>query len=440
MKMTKKFLLLLLSMLVGTGLVCAGGQQEGASADKVTIRVLSYHHSGAHDYPLYTSYIERFEKENPQAVIEHEGLENNDARTKLAVEMAAGTPPDISFMVQGLAREYSEQGLLMDLAPHILNDPEWKSMYYESALNNLTWDGEIYLVPAHAHYGGMFYNPAVLKEVGFDGPAQTWDELNSQAEALKAVGKSAFITNGKQFRYAWLISQIMVRTIGVDKMNRLYRGDLKTSWDDPDAGFIAALERLDELVKAGGFPRDVNGLDGPVANIMWGDGQGAYWYEGTWHVNGFKANVSEEFRDSLKWSTFPSIAGAGGDQNGGVGGPLLGWGVSSKVDDPAKNELMLKYVKGVEDRTMASRHISENSQPTGTKPFPEAMQDLHPLLISILEGYEDIDKVAYPTDVAAPSPVDNAIKKIAVPSVIAGAMTPVEAAQEVNARAKEYWK
>lgn len=410
-----------------------------ADDEEVTIRILSYHHTGAHDYPLYKDYMDQFVKDHPNATIEHEGLESADARTKLAVEMAAGNPPDIAFMVLGLGREYASKGLLLDLLPYIEKDPEWKNSYTESALQGSIWDGQLFIAPSQGHMGGMFCNPAVLKEVGFDAPAKTWEELLAQAEALKAVGKSAFMTSGKNSRYAWLISQIMVRTSGVATMDKLYRGSQKTAWDDPANGFVEALIKLEELVKAGGFPKDVNGLDGITANLLFGDGQAAYWYEGTWHINGFKANISEEFRDNLIWAPFPSIEGAKGDQDGGVGGPLLGWGVSSKVEG-LKKELCIDYVRGVESRAMATRHLMENNQPTGTKPLDEAWESIHPLLNSILKYYGSISKTAYPTDVAAPSPVDNAIKKIAVPAIIDGTMTPEEAAKEVNLRAIEYWK
>ena len=56
-----------------------------------------------------------------------------------------------------------------------------------------------------------------------------------------------------------------------------------------------------------------------------------------------------------------------------------------------------------------------------------------------MDTYKTITKLAYTTDVGAPSPVDNAIKKIAVPAIMEGTMTPEEAAKEVNLRAIEFW-
>lgn len=435
----RRFLIIVVALLVPFAAFAAGQQQAGEESEEVTLRVLSYFHSGSDDYPLYTEYMEAFEEANPGVSIEHEGLESADARTKLAVEMASGNPPDIAFMVLGLAREYSQQGLLLDLAPYVQADPEWESIYTPTAISSVTFDGGMYLIPSQAHYGGLFYNPEVLAEAGFDGPAETWDELLEQARGLREIGKHAFLTSGQNFRYAWLFSQVLVRTAGVENVNSLYRGDLKTSWDDPASGFIPALERFQELVEAEAFPPDVNGLTGEVAQLLFGDGEAAYWYEGTWHVNGFENSVSSEFRDSLEWTTFPTIPGAAGDQRAGVGGPLLGWGVSGTIEDETKLRYAVEFVRGIESREIATRHLRERSQPTGTRPFDEAWEDVHPLLESILGAYEEIPATIYPTDVGAPSPVDNAIKRIAVPGIIAGSLTPQEAAAEVNARAEEFW-
>jgi raffinose/stachyose/melibiose transport system substrate-binding protein len=353
--------------------------------------------------------------------------------------MAAGNPPDISFMVYGLGKEYFSKGLLIDLLPFVEQDEAWKNMYTEPALEAAISDGKLILAPSQGHMGGMFCNLDVLKEVGFDAPAKTWEELIAQAKALKAVGKTAFLTGGKNFRYAWLISQIMVRTSGVDTINELYNGSQKTAWDDPANGFIEALEKIDELTKAGGFPKDVNGLDRNTARLLFGDGQSACFYEGTWLINTFKAQISEEFRDNLVWAPFPEIEGAKGDQDGGVGGVLLGWGVSSKIEG-LKKDLAIEYVRGVEGPKTAARHLMENNQPSGTKPPDDAWANIHPLLQTMMNYYGSISKIVAPTDVSAPSPVDNAIKKIAVPAIIDGTMTPEEAAKEVNLRAVEFWK
>jgi ABC-type glycerol-3-phosphate transport system substrate-binding protein len=442
MKLHRQIIGVLLCLTLATGVLYANGANETASdknTKKITIRVLDYFNSSEQTVSVINKYNDDFMKKYPDVIIEHEGLESSDERTKLAVEMASGNPPDVSYMVLALGKEYSSKGLLLDLKPYIDADPEWASMYYPSTLDAFTWEGKQYLVPGYGHLGGMYCNLEVLKEAGFDAPAKTWDDLLDQAKALKKIGKTAFITNGKQFRYAWFFTQLMVRVMGTEKINSVYSGANKTSWDDPKAGFIDALTYFKQLVDVGAFPEDVNGLDTAVAQMLFGDGQAAYWYEGTWLIAQFKQNISEEFRDSLVWTTFPAIEGVG-DPTGGVGGSLLGYGLSSKVSDPVKLDYMVKYVKGVMDTQMGSDLISKFSQITGTIPSKESMSNLHPMIVKALSSYEKIDHIAYPTDVSAPSPVDNIIKKTVIPGIIAGTITPVEGAKMVNDKAVEFWQ
>ncbi|MFQ3621653.1 MAG: hypothetical protein SNJ78_12005, partial [Spirochaetales bacterium] len=105
-----------------------------------------------------------------------------------------------------------------------------------------------------------------------------------------------------------------------------------------------------------------------------------------------------------------------------------------------KQELAVELVKRLESPAVANRLLAEVQQPTSTKPSPEVLGKVHPLLSTILTTYAKINKVAYPTDVAPPPAIDNAIKRIAIPAIIEGAMSPEEAAKEVNLRAREYYK
>lgn len=439
MRLRKRCIVMMLVSVCLAGTWAGGAQQQSKSAEKVTLRLLTYFNASGTATPVYEEVMKGFQADFPNVTLQHEGMESANARDKLAVEMAAGTPPDVSFMVQSLGREYGQQGLLLDLAPYLAKDAAWKGSYYPSALASFTVNGKIYLVPSHSHFGGLYYNKTVLAKAGITTPATTWPELIDQVKRIRAAGINPFLTGGKDARYAWFISQLLVRTAGVEKMNALYYGSEKTGWDKPENGFIDALKLFKELVDAGAFPKDINGLSRNVARVMFGQDEGAYWYEGTWKVSTFASVSGKEFLDRLGWTTFPMVPGAKGDQNGGVGGPLLGWGVSGKIDG-AKRDYAVELVKRFESRESANKLLNVAMQPTGTMPDLSAMSNLHPLLRAILSTYSNIKKVAYPTDVAAVPAVDNAIKKIAIPGLIEGTLTPEQAAKEVNLRALEFFK
>lgn len=443
MEIKKLGIFLLLIGTLANGMIFANGESETknkGNKEIINLKVLDYFCTSDTNSVLSEKYNDEFRAKHPEVELEHEGLESSSARTKLAVEMASGNPSDISFMVISLGQEYSSKGLLLDVKPYIDADPEWSAMYSEATKKAFTWDEKIYLVPAFSQLGGMYCNDSVLKEAGFNGPAKTWNELLEQCKALKKIGKSGFMTNGKEFRYAWLISQIMVRVMGTEEVNSLYNGKDKTSWDDPNTGFIKTLEYFKKLVDAGGFSEDVNGVTDIDAKMRFADGQAAYWFEGSWLVDNFRQICGEEFRDSLSWHIFPGISGVG-DPESGVGGSVQGFGISSKIaNDPEKLKLALEYTKGFFDTKMASDYLSQLSQLTGTIPTEEALDSVNPLLKKQMITYGNLKNSAFTTDVGAPSPVDIAIKKIVIPGIIDGTMTPEEGAKYVNTKALEFWQ
>jgi hypothetical protein len=83
--------------------------------------------------------------------------------------------------------------------------------------------------------------------------------------------------------------------------------------------------------------------------------------------------------------------------------------------------------------------LLEIKQPTGTIPAESALGQIHPMLAAQLKLYHQAKHVALPVDVNMVPPVDNAIKKVAVPAIVDGSMTPAQAAAEVNKYAKEYF-
>jgi glucose/mannose transport system substrate-binding protein len=55
-------------------------------------------------------------------------------------------------------------------------------------LDLITVDGTIYSVPVNIHRSNLiWYNPAVLDEVGIDAPPATWEEFLQQADVFTQV-------------------------------------------------------------------------------------------------------------------------------------------------------------------------------------------------------------------------------------------------------------
>ncbi len=409
------------------------------AAEPVTVTVLDYFPGTGPADAVYDAVRAAIEKEFPNIKYEHEGLTSDKAREKLSVQMASGTPPDVSYMVNSLGRQYSQNGLLMNILPYVKKDTEWANMYVQSAILQYTWDGKMYLAPAQGQLGGLFYNTKVFAQVGLTEPAKAWPQFMEQVKKIRAAGIHPFMTGGKEYRYAWFISQILERTAGVKKMYELYHGSQKTAWNDPKNGFIAALTYFKQLVDAGAFPPEVNGISNPVGYMMFGDHQAAMWYEGTWLAGTWKSQVSPEFVKELGWTTFPTIPGEKGDQDGGIGGVVQGWGVSSKISG-AKRDAALLLIKRLTDKNTGSQVITKAGSIVFAKLDQSTYDQIDPLVAKAIQTYAKMTKVIVGTDVEGAPAVDNTIKKVAIPALIEGTMTPKEAADAVNKAAVEFFK
>jgi len=408
------------------------------AADKVELRMLTYFTNTEESAPYYMEAVEQFEKDYPNVKVYVEGLESSSCREKTAIEMASGSPPDIVQIAPSFAHEYSKQGLLLNLWPFIEADEEWVNNYTKGVKSFVT-NGELYFAPLGINYGGLYYNKRVFNKVGIKEPPKTWKELIEQVKKIRTAGIHPFLAGGKEYRYAWFISQLMVRTAGMEKMREMAIGSEVTGWTKPENGFIQALSLFKELVDAGGFPKNVNGLSREVAYMMFVNDQGAMWYEGSWLIGAFERLAGKDFvEENIGWAPFPSVEGAEGDQEGGVGGPL-GLAISSKLTDQ-QEKMALELVKRMTSSQTQTKILVGTSHPTMAKTDREAWNKVSSLLKQEQNYYGSIDIIAFPSDVWFTPSVDSVIKEIAVPAIVDGTMTVEEAAEAVNKVAEKYFK
>ena len=101
--------------------------------------------------------------------------------------------------------------------------------------------GQVLSAPFTSSVFMMWYNMDMLKQLGFNGPAKTWDEFKAQAAAAVKAGKKGFPFNPD--------------TSNVDSMVFSFGGDVitednkKGKFDTPQA--LAALQVVEDMTKAG---------------------------------------------------------------------------------------------------------------------------------------------------------------------------------------------
>tara|TARA_R110001583_G_scaffold195458_1_gene373877 strand:- start:48940 stop:50181 length:1242 start_codon:yes stop_codon:yes gene_type:complete len=82
--------------------------------------------------------------------------------------------------------EFAQYKLLEDVTDRI--DDKTRKAVLSGAWTTVEYDGKYYGMPWIADTKFLFYNKDMLKKAGFDHPPATWEELETQAKAIKDKG------------------------------------------------------------------------------------------------------------------------------------------------------------------------------------------------------------------------------------------------------------
>lgn len=255
--------------------------QESKSGKKTQLRWMNIVSEGSDSYQLYQDAIKKFNENNDKYEIVSDTP--SDLGTKLLVEYSAGTGPAISWSLTAQAKKLTDSGLIVN----------WSDIYGKDYGKNFTtWftdqvrsysdfgDGTLMMLPNEASVDGLFYNKTLFEKYGWKLP-ETFDDLISLAEEVQKEGYYLLSAGGAENRWAWLMSQLMVRTGGIDSYNHLTYGEGLKDWADPQYGYPQALEKFKQLVDAGAYYPGTVGMMVNEADTLFCTEKVVMYYEGS---------------------------------------------------------------------------------------------------------------------------------------------------------------
>ena len=413
-------------------------EEAPAASTPMTITLASTWTQGSVVQPIAEELIKEFEAEHPGVTIEMDAEATGDLRTKLTVQAASGELPDISWCPQSYSRQFIKDGLIIDWAQYIKDDPEWKAQFSDAVWDGLTEpSGQITLAPMEAAIDSLYYNATMFEEHGWQVP-KTWDEFIALCKAINDAGITPIVTGGKDSRFAWMASAILARSAGLDNFKELCFGDAIDKWNDPKYGFTDAVAKFKEMVDAGAFPNGVLGMSATEADQVFANGEAAMYYEGAWKVGNFESAGGEGWTTAnvhrADWPEFTDCP----DGNPGtrVGGCFIGLIVRSGLD-PEKEAICIELVKKI-----CSPEFGIASQECGGPIYPGIAEydesTTLPLTNELIKAYRSADSYIPSMDSIAPPAVDLAIKGTAFPGIITGEYTVDQAITEVQKAAEDY--
>jgi ABC-type glycerol-3-phosphate transport system substrate-binding protein len=218
-------------------LVCAitgvsfGGASNEAAAEPIEIRAILF--GGPQWYDWLDNMKTTFEEANPGYRVSQEYIATQEMRTKLAVDVAGGDPPAVASMDAPDVADFANLGQLESVSKWISKDE--LDMYYASAFEGITFDGEIFALPSALWVDSIIIREDLINEAGFDsGDIKTWSDLLDVARA-STIDKDGDGTpdqwgglpfNGKSAFEVWY------RWVGVQYGNNFSPVDLgeRTKW------------------------------------------------------------------------------------------------------------------------------------------------------------------------------------------------------------------
>jgi raffinose/stachyose/melibiose transport system substrate-binding protein len=440
---------ILIVAVLAAGAGFAGGAKEDAKkaapAKQQELRFMIPTVAGDPAWTVLNARAEDFGKKNPNVKVIIDSQPSAQLRTKITVEMAAGNPPSASWCILSYSREFMKDNKIVDWKP-IYADPrhkEFREWYNEADLSFSAYkDGRIMSVPHEASQDGFFYNKEIFAKNGWQ-PPKTFDDLIALAKKAREKGIYLMVTGGKDIRFAWQASALLMRTTSLQKANDLAMGASLNKWNDPAFGFPQAMQKFDQLVKAEAYPPGVLGFSVNEADQFFARGEAAMYFEGAWKPGNFNAVGGKAFVDKIGRVDFPVMPDMPEATPGvNVGGTIVGYIIAAnQTKDEIEN--CVQWLKVVVD----PQYWKDAVKASGAMQYLPACKlgnfdwSVFPAINKELyEAFQRASAHVASMDAWAPPPVDLAIKKTAMPGLITKEFTAEKAIAEVQKAAEEYLK
>ena len=291
-------LLVLTALAAGCAPIPAGPAQPSAPAEKpaeagkIILRV-GTGDSGEGLTP-HQEIISRFEKANPDILVQLEAVAGNDYYTRLLTQIAAKRPPDIMQIGDDAVPMFVDKGAFVALDEYIAGqDGLDTGIYLPGLLAPGQWNGKQYLLVKDYSPLGVYYNKKIFDQNNVPYPTDgwTWDDLLQTAQALTKD------TTGDGKTDVWGIQLPATWTSGFEYWVAAAGGKLISDDGKQFVGYMdspetqAALQFYADLYnkyKVAPPPADLGMFGG--GNTEFDQGKAAMRIFGRWPQSGYKTN------------------------------------------------------------------------------------------------------------------------------------------------------
>ena len=242
--MTGRVLALLVAAVMIVGLL------QGPSARAATRLTISFT-VWTFAVDLINENIRRFQQLYPNIDVKLSDYNWGQYNDTIVASMVGGqNTPDILYSSDHWLQQWAAAGWIVPLEDHFPQVKQMSKSFAQYAVDGMTYKGKVYGLPYYADPMGFFYNEAILRKAGFTRPPSTWEELLTQAKAIKEKGLVKYpIGFGFSLQEPFSIEVFisMVYSRGGD----LFDKDLNPLFDKPGSATIKSIEWVRDALKSG---------------------------------------------------------------------------------------------------------------------------------------------------------------------------------------------
>lgn len=367
--------------------------------------------------------IQRFEDKHPDVKVNLVRQENDPYKTKLAVAMGGGNPPDVFHSWGGgWLKEFVDAGQVKDITGEV--DP---AHYLEAALAPSTYDKKIYGVPLSIAFVPVWYNKEIFEKYDLQEP-ETYEELLDIVKTLTDNDVIPFtLANQSKWPGSFYMMYLAERIGGSELFNEAFE---RSGRGFDDEAYLEAAKKIQELVKMNAFPEGVNGMNfdtGQSRQLLYTN-KAAMEVMGTWTIGTIREELPE-FEEKLGFFMFPSLSDGEGTKKDLVGGVSPVFSVAEKSSNQELAVELLKELTSVETAEKFANTDGSIAAVKGVEYEDDYVKKISDLLAKseYLQPYYD---QTLPPELAE-------VHLDTTQALFSLSITPEEAVAKVEAKAKE---
>lgn len=261
--------------------------------------------------------------------------------TSTPLVLASDNAPDLLRLPTMVS--FAKDGLLMNLDSYAeafgWNDwpvPQLNQNRIDA--DGVRGSGTLYAMGLNYSLTGVFYNKEQAKQIGMTEAPKTVAEFESLLAAAKEAGLQPIMEWGSAksgMGLAFPLQQLMAAYGPVGPINEWIFGKAGATIDTPTN--LVAAQHLEEWIKAGYFPADINAIEYTDAAARFGAGEGVFTFNGDWQNAGYDAAMP----GNVGFFLMPPAEADGG--YAAMSSPLT-FGIAAKAKNPDCAAFFLNWV------------------------------------------------------------------------------------------------